>query len=108
MGGSKSTINNHEGEDPELYVEKHSLHVQHTKDDRIRQWSSVRQPRIQDILHRTQNQEPVLFTRTPISQRADRSDELNVAEDHQSSTRGGKGCMARGIIKCLVGLQNHR
>ena len=101
---AEAYINNHRGEDPELCVEKHSLQVWHTKDDNIRQWSSIQQLGIQDILLKTRNQEPILFTRTPTTQQTDKRDESNIAKDHQSSTRRGKGCMTRGITKCPVGL----
>ena len=68
----------------------------------------VRQSRLQKLLLRTRNQEPVLFSRTSISQQTDGSDESKTVEDHQSSIGRGNRHMARGISKCPIGIQDHR
>ena len=81
-------------------MEKHSLHVQNTKDNNIRQRTPVWQLRLQKLLLGTRNQEPVLFSRTSTSQRIDGSDESNAVEGHQSSTGGGKRRMVGGTTKC--------
>ena len=52
-------------------------------------------------MFKTRNQELVLFTRTPTSQRADRSNKPNVVEDHQSSTRGAKGAWLEELPNVL-------
>ena len=66
-------------------------------DDNIKPQTTVRQPRLQELLLGTRDQETVFIFGTSISQWIDESDELNVAKEHQSLAGGGKGHMAEGI-----------
>ena len=49
VGGSGSFCNNHRNKGTKFCMEKHCLQVRHTKDDHLRQRSSVRQPRVQSF-----------------------------------------------------------
>ena len=66
-------------------MEEHNLQILDTMDDRIGQRVAVRQSRLQGILFRPRDQEPILIPRTPTSERTDESDEPNTTQDHQSS-----------------------
>ena len=61
------------------------------------QWTTVRQPRFQELLLKIGDQEPILISRTSTRQWTDESDKPNSTEDHQSSAKGGEGRMAEGI-----------
>ena len=54
-------------------------------DDRIGQQAAIQQLRLQGLLIRPRDQEPILIPRTSTSKRTDKSDELDIAQDHQSS-----------------------
>ena len=75
-------------------MEKYSLQIWDTMDDNIKPRTIVRQPRLQELLLGTGDQETVFIFGTSVSQWIDKSDELNAAKDHQSSAGEGKGHMA--------------
>lgn len=56
-------------------------------------------------MFKTRNQEPVLFTRTPIANEADKSDKLNIAEDHQIRLEGVKGTWLEELPNVLWAYQ---
>lgn len=88
-------------------MEEHRVQARDTQDDHLQQWSSVRQPRFPLFLIEPQHQEQILLPRASPRQWANRSDESDIVEDHQSSIRGGKRSMARWMAKFLIGLSNY-
>ena len=56
-------------------MEEHSLQIRDTTDDHIRQWTIIRQPRLQRFLLRIGNQEPILVSKTFAGQWTKGSDE---------------------------------
>ena len=50
---------------------------------------------------KTQDKKPLLITRTPIGQWADRSNQSNLAEGHQSSIGGAKGAWPEELPSVL-------
>ena len=88
-------------------MEEYNLQVRDSKDDHIRQWAVVRQLRLQRLLLRPRHQESVLIPRASTSERTDRDDESDTAQDYQNQARRHEGCLAKGIAQRPVGLQNH-
>ena len=70
-------------------------------------WPPVRQSRIQVVLLKPEHQEQVFVPRTSSGQWIDRSNEMNLAKNHQGSVSEGKRSMARGVTKHFVGLQDY-
>ena len=106
VGQSKGSCNDHRGKGTNFCMEQYCLQVQDTKDDHLRQWSSVRQPRVQIILLEPRYQKYILITRTSSGQWTDGSNQPNLAQDYQVPVDGGKGSIARGITMCPMGLQD--
>ena len=88
-------------------MEEYNLQVRDSKDDHIRQWAVVRQLRLQRLLLRPRHQESVLIPRASTSERTDRDDESDTAQDYQNQARRHERCLAKGIAQRPVGLQNH-
>ena len=107
MGRSGSTSNDHRSQGTKFCMEKYCLQVRDTQDDHLKQWPPVRQSRIQVVLLKPEHQEQVFVPRTSSGQWIDRSNEMNLAKNHQGSVSEGKRSMARGVTKHFVGLQDY-
>ena len=83
------------------------VQVWDSKDDHFKQWSSVRQSRIQVVLLKFWHQEQILVPRTSSGQWIDGSNKPNLAQDHRGSVSRGKRSMARRVTKRPMGLQDN-
>ena len=77
-----------------------------TQSARLRQREAVRQRCIQRLLLTIGDQKSLLISRSPLGQWTDWGHEPILAQDHQDPVQGGKGYMAGGITKRLMGVQD--
>lgn len=99
MGGSRSIINNHGGENPELCVEKHSLRI---ISDNSRQFDNQE---FRTLCSRLGIKNQFFSLGHPQANEADKSDKLNIVEDHQIRLEGVKGTWLEELPNVLWAYQ---